>query len=211
MAADAGFGGLERFLKSFVFSALCAVVWGYFGASRARALVHDFSWMEVVWLAYNVTISALFLVRSRPSQLSMKPVHWLVALLTSFSGLFFARGVAGGATLVLVGDVLVLVGLAGSGTAAVALGRNYDFVPALRGVSTGWLFRYIRHPMYAASIIIRLGYLTTHLSAYNCVVFLIMVWLYDQRAGFEEQIMRNDPRYREYENRVRFRFVPGLR
>ena len=143
--------------------------------------------------------------------MSMKPLHWLVALLASFSGLFFARAGSQSANVAIAGEVLILLGLAGSGTAALALGRNYDFVPALRGVSTGWLFRYVRHPMYAASIIIRLGYLVNHVSAYNGAVFLIMIWLYDLRAGFEEQIMRNDSRYREYESRVRFRFMPGLR
>jgi protein-S-isoprenylcysteine O-methyltransferase Ste14 len=202
---------VERFLKSFVFSAACAAVWGSLSALRARDLIRDFSWMEVAWLVYNATISALFLVRTRPALVSMKPLHWLVALLTSFSGLLFTRTVSGGAYVVVVGDALILLGLVGSGTAAVALGRSYDFLPALRGVSTGWLYRYIRHPMYAASIIIRLGYVVKHFSAYNGAVFLIMVWLYDQRAGFEEQVMRNDPHYLEYESRVRFRFVPGLR
>ena len=64
--------------------------------------------------------------------------------------------------------------------------------------------------MYLSSIVMRLGYLAKHPSGYNAVVFLIMIWLYDRRCVFEEQIMRNDARYREYAQRVRFRLVPGL-
>jgi protein-S-isoprenylcysteine O-methyltransferase Ste14 len=201
---------IERLVKSFGFSVFCFAVWGSLTAVRARALVAGFTWMEVIWLAYNATIAVLFLIRTRPSVVSLNPVHWLVALLTSFSGLFFDTQPAGLAAAGGLCDALILIGLAASGTAAIALRRSYDFLPALRGVSTGWLFKVIRHPMYLASIVIRLGYLGKHASVYNAAVFVIMVVLYDRRAVFEEQIMNHDARYREYAERVRYRFVPGV-
>src|SRR3989304_6265654 len=113
--------------------------------------------MEGLGLASNATITLLFLVRTRPSRVSLNPLHWLVALLTSFSGLFFEGRSTSPYHADLLGDALILLGLTGSGSAAVALGRSYDFLPALRGVSTGWLYRYVRHPMYVSSIVMRLG------------------------------------------------------
>ncbi|UCG32332.1 MAG: hypothetical protein JSU68_11765, partial [Phycisphaerales bacterium] len=115
---------IGRLVKSFGFSVFCFAVWGSLSAVRARALVADFTWMELVWLAYNATIAVLFLVRTTPSAVSLNPVHWVVALLTSFSGLFFDRQPAGIAVAGGYCDALILIGLAASGTAAIALQRS---------------------------------------------------------------------------------------
>jgi protein-S-isoprenylcysteine O-methyltransferase Ste14 len=200
----------ERAVASFGFNVFCFLVWGGFTVWRARALVNTPSFIEAVWLAYNAIISILFLVRARPKAVSLTPVHWLVALLTSFSGLFFETGSAGVPGASVVGNSLILLGIAGSGTAAVALGRSYDFLPALRGVATNSLYRYVRHPMYVFSIVIRCGYVLKHLSGYNAIAFLVMVLLYVKRVGYEELIMGRDERYVAYARRVRFRLVPGL-
>jgi protein-S-isoprenylcysteine O-methyltransferase Ste14 len=94
--------------------------------------------------------------------------------------------------------------------AALIRGRSYDFLPALRGMQTGWLQRSVRHPMYASSILIRATYLLQNMSWFNVVTFAIMVWLYDCRAAREEDVMGTYPRYRAYKERVRYRFVPGF-
>ena len=201
---------LERWVKSFTFSFVCFAVWGSLTVLRARALTRTFDGMELLWLTYNATIATLFLVRTRPSVVSLQPVHWLVALLTSFSGLFFEKHSAGLPATEPVADGLILVGLAGAGSTALALGRSYDFLPALRGVATGWLYALVRHPMYASSILIRFGYFAKHASAFNAVAFGVMVWLYVWRALFEERIMLKDLKYRQYVGRVRHRFLPGF-
>ena len=200
----------ETVVSSFGFSVFCFVVWGALAGLRGRGLVSDFSWMEVVWLGYAGTIAILFVVRVRPEAVSLNPLHWLVALLASFSGLFFERESAGYAGMGPAADGLILLGLAGSGTAALALRRSYDFLPALRGVTTDWLFGLIRHPMYLSSIVIRFGYLVKHPSAQNAIVFAVMVWLYVKRAAYEEGIMQQDERYAAYMRRVRYRFLPGI-
>lgn len=201
---------IDRFVKGFGFSVLCFVVWGSLAATRARSLLHDFSWMEALWLAYSGTISLLFLIRTKPSVVSLNPVHWFVALVTSFSGLFFERHSNGPVVAQLPGDILILIGLLGSASVAVALWRSYDFLPAVRQVRTGGLFRLIRHPMYSSAILLRLGYLAKHPSIYNAVLFVVLIWLYDRRARYEEKIMNGDPRYMEYAARVPQRFIPGV-
>ncbi|MFX0204308.1 MAG: hypothetical protein ACFFCW_50060, partial [Candidatus Hodarchaeota archaeon] len=39
-----------------------------------------FEFTEFLWFVYNVTISLLFLLRVRPSVVSIDPIHWTVAL-----------------------------------------------------------------------------------------------------------------------------------
>lgn len=200
---------IERVLKSFGFSVALFLFWGLLTVLKARSLLGRFTPTECVWLFYNATISILFLVRTRPSIVSMNAVHWLVALVTCFSGFFFRRyEVEVAPVWSFIADGLIFGGLALGGIAALALGRSYDFLPALRGVQTGWVYQVVRHPMYLSSIVIRCGYLVRHFSAYNRAAFVVMVWLYDRRAAYEEQIMRNDARYCEYVQRVRFKFLP---
>ena len=166
--------------------------------------------MEVVWLVYVATFAVLFLVRTRPKAVSLNLLHWLVALLASFSGLFFEKDSAGIVGTQVVANGLILLGVAGSWTAALALRRSYDFLPALRGVTTDWLFRFIRHPTYVSSILVRFGYLGLHASMSNAAVFAVMVWLYVKRVDYEEDIMQQDERYIEYMRQVRYRFLSGI-
>jgi protein-S-isoprenylcysteine O-methyltransferase Ste14 len=202
---------IDRILKSFGFSLFLFLVWGTITVRKAIPLLERFTWFECLWLFYNASISILFLIRSRPSVVSRNPWHWLVALMTSFSGLFFIKYDLEILPLWLkASDGLIFVGLFVGGVSAVTLGRSYDFLPALRGVQTQWLYEIIRHPMYLSSILIRLGYLVKNFSSYNMALFAVMVWLYDKRAKYEEGIMQNSPRYQAYMKKVRFRFLPKV-
>jgi protein-S-isoprenylcysteine O-methyltransferase Ste14 len=204
-------GAIERVLKSFGFSVALFIVWSALTAAKARSLFTRFDWLECGWVFYNAIIAILFLIRMRPSVVTMNPLHWLVALVTSFSGLFFNKGdLSAEPSQVVVADALILCGLALGAATAWQLGRSYDFLPALRGVQTSWLYGVVRHPMYLSSIIIRGGYVLRSLLSYNLVVFVLVVWLYDRRARYEEAIMKHDHRYLEYAARVRFRFLPLL-
>ncbi|MBI1826872.1 MAG: hypothetical protein HY287_15360 [Planctomycetes bacterium] len=201
---------LERFVKSFAFSLLLFLVWIYLAGKQILSLRHDFQWIEFLFAAYNVLLALLFLIRTRPSAVSMNPMHWLVALITSFAGLFFQRGHASSALLAEIGNWLLVGGILGGVIVAISLGRSYDFVPALRGVQTGWLYRIVRHPMYACSMLVRLGYVLRSPSILNVLMFAGVVILYRVRAGFEERIMCGDARYVEYLSKVRERFVLGI-
>ena len=109
-----------------------------------------------------------------------------------------------------VNPILIVIGLALGTASAIALGRSYDFLPALRGVQSRWLYGLVRHPMYLSSILIRLGYVVRNCTAQNLLIFVAMVWLYDRRARYEERVMENDEAYRQYAAKVRFRFIPFL-
>lgn len=201
----------ERVLKSRGFSLALFLLWGGLTAHRAGSLAKHFDWLELGWVLYNAIIAVLFLIRSRPTVVSLHPLHWLVALVTSFSGLLFGRSLEmPGALQVISARTLIVSGLVLGIATAIMLGRSYDFLPALRGVQSGWLYAFVRHPMYLSSILIRLGYVVLNCTVQNLILFVVMAWLYDRRARYEEAIMRNDVSYRAYLARVRFRFIPLL-
>jgi protein-S-isoprenylcysteine O-methyltransferase Ste14 len=202
---------VERVLKSFAFSVALFVVWGWVAYRKAKGLVSHFDAVELAWCVYNAAISVLFLVRTRPSVVSTDPVHWVVALITSFSGYFFQTySSRQDSALTRTANGLIGAGLLLGIFTAVSLGRSYDFLPALRGVQTGWAYSAVRHPMYLSSIVIRLGYFFRHASPYNLAVFIIVLWLYALRCRFEETVMARDSRYSAYMREVPWRLVPGL-
>jgi len=201
---------VEAFLKSRAFSILLCLFWGYLTFVSSQDLLESFNHTELMWLIYNVTISFLFLVRTRPSVVSMNVVHWAIALITSFSGFFFEQGAGWTPILSLSGDILISFAILLGIITATVLGRSYDFLPALRLAKTKYVYQFVRHPMYASSIIIKLGYFLKNISIYNFVLLIIIIVLYDRRGRYEEDIMSTDNAYVGYLQKVKYRFIPGI-
>ena len=202
---------IESFLKSFTFSLLLCLFWGSFTLIHTRALLKGFDYTELLWLIYNVTISLLFLIRVKPSVVSMNLIHWTVALITSFSGFFFSRtGANHNSVLLFVVDSLIIFAVFLGIMTAFILGRSYDFLPALRHVKTQYLYKIVRHPMYLSSIIIKLGYALRNPSIYNILLLAVVIVLYDKRSKYEEGIMSHDKSYVDYLQKVKYRFIPGI-
>ncbi len=201
----------ESFLRSFAFSVLLSLSCAALAAPHAWALLKGFDVFELLYLAYNLTVAFLFLIRTRPSLVSMSLVHWTVALLTSFSGFFFVREDANPpAALLLSGDTLIGVSVLFSLMAAMVLGRSFDIFPALRRVKTRYVYQIVRHPIYLSAIVLRLGYVLKNPSVYNAELLALVAVLYDRRAKYEEDILSHDRSYVEYLRRVKYRFVPGV-
>lgn len=202
---------IESFFKSFAFSGLLCLFWGYFTVNRGRALLDGFGVTELLWFIYNVTITLLFLIRLRPSVVSMNPIHWVVALITSFSGFIFSRqGTDNGAILSVTSNSLIVFAIVLGIVTLLVLGRSYDFLPALRDVKTDYVYDIVRHPMYLSSIIIKLGYVLNNTSIYNICVLLVIMTLYNKRARYEEDIMSHCDSYVNYLLRVKYRFIPRI-
>jgi len=90
-----------------------------------------------------------------------------------------------------------------------------------RGIIRTGLYGLVRHPAYAAKnfawwcvmfpVIVYRGYHGDWQVALAQVLgLLLMTWIYYWRALTEEQHLSLDEEYREYRQRVRYRFVPGV-
>ena len=56
--------------------------------------------------------------------------------------------------------------------ALLSLNRSIGLLPAYRGVQSGRLYSWVRHPLYTAYMITFLGYLINNQSFYNAAVVL---------------------------------------
>ncbi|MFY9767874.1 MAG: isoprenylcysteine carboxylmethyltransferase family protein [Mycobacterium sp.] len=115
------------------------------------------------------------------------------------------------ATVSLVGDVLVAIGLGIAMLVVIQNGyaaANVTVEAEQKVVSTG-LYGLVRHPMYTGNVILMIG-VPLALGSYWGLVFLIPgLMVLVLRIGDEEQLLGQELNgYREYAQQVHYRLVP---
>lgn len=110
---------------------------------------------------------------------------------------------ASGVLLVAIGSVLAT-------GAILSLGRSFGMEPAHRGLRMGGLYRIVRHPIYAAYLLIVGGFLLTSVSWWNGLVTVVWLAVQVTRIRREEQLLRADEAYVQYTAAVPYRLFPGL-
>lgn len=202
---------IEWFLKSPFFSLLLCSYCAYRAIIRTHNVLTEFDFFELLHIIYNAAVALFFLIRTKPTAVSMNPVHWLVALVTSFSGFFFIRQNAEPfPALFYAGKTLIILAFALGFNGAVTLGRSFGMLPALRKVKTKFAYQLVRHPIYLASIMNKFGYALLNLSTFNIALLFLVTLLYNLRSEYEEQILSQSDTYIDYMKKVRYRFLPGI-
>src|SRR4051794_24488049 len=116
-------------------------------------------------------------------------------------------------TMVLIGDLLVLTGWLGM---FLVLRENsfsaatIDLSEHQRVISTG-PYAWVRHPMYAAALLMLSGIPLALGSGWSLLLMLVLLPALIWRLKHEEKFLaRNLPGYREYNHSVRYRLIPSI-
>jgi protein-S-isoprenylcysteine O-methyltransferase Ste14 len=179
-----------------------------------------------------VRIGANFLETGRLTGLLLLASEGLVVVLTVFrrAPLAVDRSVRARVltTLAMMGPPLVAPGvsspvvddalsalLGGVGLSVVvigkiSLGRSFGLIPANRGIVSTGLYRVVRHPIYLGYLITHLAFVAANLGPWNLLVLIVSDIALMARAVCEEETLAQDPEYRAYQARVRWRVVPGI-
>jgi len=92
----------------------------------------------------------------------------------------------------------------------LSLGRSFGLTPANRGIVSTGLYRFLRHPIYLGYLITHVGFFLANAGMWNLIVLLAADVALMARAVCEEKTLAQDPAYRSYMTRARWRVVPGL-
>jgi len=92
----------------------------------------------------------------------------------------------------------------------VTLGRSFALLPANRGVVSSGLYKTVRHPIYMGYLVTHVAFLVASPSLWNIIVLIAADAALLARAVCEEQTLAQDPAYRQYQGRVRWRVAPGI-
>lgn len=177
----------------------------------SRMWPEDFSgsgWFPLLLLVSEGLVVLLLLVRRRTALISTDMRDWAIAA----GGTFLAMLVTDGAEPIATvpGVILMLLGIATHLAAKLSLRRSFGLVAAHRGLKLNGLYAMVRHPMYSGYVISHIGYLLLGPSWWNLAVYLCVWALLLARIGAEERILGEDPEYRAFQQRVRYRLLPGI-
>jgi len=92
----------------------------------------------------------------------------------------------------------------------VTLGRSFGLMPANRGVVSSGIYRIVRHPIYLGYLVTHVAFLAATPSAWNIAALFAADSALLARAVCEEKTLSRDPRYRTYQQAVRWRVCPGV-
>ena len=165
--------------------------------------------LSVFLIVVAETIAALFLIIRRDPDVTWHSWQtWLTTTCGTMAPLLL-RPVEG-AEDVLVGEILLVFGFAMQILSLASLNRSFGLLPALRGVKSSGMYRWLRHPLYAAYVIMFLGYLVSNQSLSNVAVAIFGTAFLVMRIHYEEDLLIQQADYRHYVNRTRWRLIPTV-
>lgn len=176
----------------------------------ASAVAHHASPIAILFLAPNILVVALILLRRRAVEIGDRPLDWILPLAASVAPQLLVAVSA--PTLAPAGVALGCMALGGllSLGSILSLGRSFGVFPANRGVKRHGAYALVRHPMYLGYGFWQLGFVLANPGPYNAAIFALAVCLQVWRIQREERVLADDPLYLAYRRRVNYRLIPGL-
>jgi protein-S-isoprenylcysteine O-methyltransferase Ste14 len=187
---------------------------GLVAAKAGAGEIDAFFWLYLL----SEGLVVVFMMTRRPAdRLSPAPRDWLLAAAATVLPLFASSAPpALAAPLPLpaapfeAGLALYLFGAVWQIWAKLTLRRSFGVIAANRGVKSAGPYRFMRHPMYCGYFATQLAILLVAPLAWNGVLYGATWLAQGLRLMGEERLLKEDPSYRAYAARTRFRLIPGL-
>ncbi len=182
----------------------------FFAALMPHARRYGSGPANFIWVVGAALMGVLSLIRVPPNAAMITP-----KALTAVTGMLLTptliQTVAPSTgPIALAGMILELLGVILSQVARLYMGRRFGVLPANRGIVSSGPFRIIRHPIYMGWFILTLGLTTAYPSIRNFLALILTLPFVMWRIEVEEKLLTEDPEYRAYCEKVRYRLVPGL-
>jgi protein-S-isoprenylcysteine O-methyltransferase Ste14 len=195
---------MKDYLTDWGERAIIVLLFASFAVSNLRSA----DWSNYLLVLLEAANVVFILIRRRAVSVSDRPLDWGLAVAGTMAPLL-ARPETG-PVLPALASALIIAGTAISFSAKASLNRRFGMTPANRGVQANWIYALVRHPMYLGYIVAQSGYLLHNPSLRNVGVYGAAWCLQVARIWREERHLSEDPAYRTYATRVRFRLIPGV-
>jgi protein-S-isoprenylcysteine O-methyltransferase Ste14 len=179
-----------------------ALVWVLAAVANLQAILEDGDLFNLGRLVFYSLLAFLFL-RRRPA--TRRGSWWQSVLAWGGTILPMLALEEAPADWRLPGLIVQGLGLLAMILALISLGRSFGVAPADRGLVRGGLYRWVRHPLYAAELWFVVGYLIANPSWRNLSVVATIAAIQVCRALWEERIISG---YSDYAREVRWRLLP---
>lgn len=184
-----------------------AVIWGIFAYAHMLGFLKTHQWPLLLFCFSETLVVTFYLFRSRPKTISVNPFDWIIAIGGTFTPLFFRPALWG---ILPLANIAIIAGAFFQILSIISLNRSFALVAAKREIKTGWMYRIVRHPLYASYCLVFLGYVLTNTTLANVLVYLIAMVFLCIRIFREEKHIALDPLYCEYMLKVHYRLIPYI-
>ena len=184
---------------------LLAVLWGLFAYAHLFKFQQTGDWTLVLAIISETLAAGLFLVRSTPKTVSLTPFDWLIGVAGTFMPTLFRPATWG---VFPLASIVMVLGTMLSIASLLSLNRSFAIVAAKREIKTEWMYRIVRHPIYASYILTFGCYVLVHTTLANLLVYAMLGGTLCTRIIREEKHLALDPAYRAYMLEVRYRLIP---
>lgn len=186
---------------------------GYFVWQTWKVLAENrLDFIEGLFILHNIIMCSCFILRTPAKAIRTTLSHQLVSICAFYSGMLFVGQVATeNAILLRISWWLMLLGMLISIVSLLHLGKSFGVLIAIRELKSTGIYSIVRHPMYLSDIIIRLAYMASHPSLFVFILVAISSACYVLRSRLEERFwLDSEPKYAEYMEKVKYRFIPKI-
>lgn len=205
MKANSAEAVLNSRTLNLVISVLLACLWLFFAIAHYRNYQLSGELSNLLFATSETITIGFYLFRKAPQSISFDLVDWIVAILGTFAPVFLRPAQYGlapsAAVLIPFGISIQILGL-------LSLNRSFALVAAKREIKTNWMYRIVRHPIYASYCITITSYLLVNTSDNNAMLYSIFILSLLPRIIREERHLSLDAAYRQYMRKVRYRLIP---
>jgi protein-S-isoprenylcysteine O-methyltransferase Ste14 len=187
--AQSRMDGLLITLQIVVGNAILGVLFAMFAIAAFRSWQNDGHGQMLLLAVQEAITVGLVVTRRRTVSMSRSAWDWAIALAGTGAPLMLRGDAPLLPALESVGVAVQLLGAALSVVATVSLGRSFGIVAANRGVRTGGLYRFVRHPLYGSYLIGYIGFLLGSASIVNLLLVALAALCQHLRAQAEERVL----------------------
>ena len=166
------------------------------------------SWYPLLILPSEGIVLFFLLIRNRTAQISTNLWDWAIAAVGTVAVLLIDKG--GVTVFGALGPYLMALGLVIQVGAKLSLSTSFGLIAANRGLKSGGLYKFVRHPMYAGYIVSHIGFLLVAPNWWNAIVYALAWSVMIARIYAEERVLSEDPNYNIYKASVRYRLMPRV-
>jgi protein-S-isoprenylcysteine O-methyltransferase Ste14 len=184
---------------------ILALAYAVFASAHLVSYRRSHDWTLLLFCISEAIVIIFLIFRTIPQTVSTVRLDWVVGIAGTFIPMLLRPASWGILPLakyaIAVGLVLQVAGL-------LSLNRSLAIVAAKREIKTGGLYRFVRHPLYAAYVLMYSGYVLNNTTLANLTIYVVMFVLLMVRVFREEAHLALDPHYRDYMRRVPYRIIP---